>query len=70
MENFKHWLTSKTVIAAALGVIITVLQVLGVDQAAGIDKDSLSQHIVDIVEGGLYLVALYGRLTAKAVLTT
>lgn len=65
MEDVKHWLTSKTVIAAGLGAIITGLQLFGVDQAAGIDKDSLAAHVVDITEGVLYVIALVGRLTAK-----
>lgn len=69
MEDVKHWFLSKTVVAAALGVIITVLQAFGVDQVIGIDKDGVAQNVVNITEGLLYLVALYGRLTAKHALT-
>lgn len=65
MEDIKRWFTSKTVIASGLGVLITILQIAGVDQAAGIDKESLAAHVVDVVEGVLYAIALYGRLTAK-----
>ena len=68
MEAVKLWATSKTVIAAALGVAITVAQAFGVEQAAGIEKDALASHLVNVVEGALYVVALYGRLTAKKVL--
>lgn len=65
MENFKKWFTSKTVIAGALGVVITGLQLVGVDQAVGLDKDGIASNIVNIAEGVLYLVAIVGRFTAK-----
>ncbi len=65
MEAIKSWFTSKTVIASALGVALTVAQVLGLNEAAGIDKDALAGHVVNIAEGVLYAVAIWGRLTAK-----
>lgn len=68
MEDVKHWITSKTVIAAALGVAITVAQAFGLEAAAGIEKDALASHLVNVVEGALYVVALYGRLTATKAL--
>lgn len=64
MEDVKHWLTSKTAIAALLGMIITFAKLFGLDQLAGIDQDTVAQHVVDIVQGALYLGALVGRLVA------
>jgi len=69
MVQTKPWYLSKGAIAGVLGVVITVAQAVGIDQVAGIDKDALSDQIVNIVEGGLYLLALIGRLTAKHTLT-
>lgn len=65
MDEVKHWLTSKTVIAAAIGVALSVAQVFGLTDAVGIDKDSIADNVVKISEGALYMIALIGRLTAS-----
>lgn len=63
-DQVKSWLTSKTIVASALGVAITVAQAFGVEAAAGIEKDAFAGHVVNVVEGVLYAIAIFGRFTA------
>ena len=72
----KPWYMSKTVWASIIGTIVGILTMFKVIHIGGIqvenipaETEGLSQTIVGIVETVLGLLALYGRLTAKKVLT-
>jgi hypothetical protein len=69
MEDVKPWYTSKTVIAGIIGTVLTMAQLLHIDQLAGIDKDTVADQVVHVTEGVLYVIALYGRIMATHAIT-
>lgn len=70
MNDVKNWLTSKTVVALAIGVLFNVLTVFHVVVPADIVPADIADNFVAIVNSGIALFGVYGRLTATHKLTT
>ena len=66
MNEAKSFWKSKTVIASLVGVAAVVLDLFGLSFG---ERAEVTDAVFKIVEGGSFLVAAWGRLTATARLT-
>lgn len=64
MNEIKSWFTSKTIIAAAVGVLLTVLQALHVSWASAIVPADVADNVVNVANAVLFVIAIFGRVTA------
>lgn len=69
--NNKHWYLSKGVIGGVVAFVCGVLLTTGVlnEQVAEADINTIADKIVAIVGALAALVAIIGRITAKAKIT-
>ncbi len=65
MVDLKNWYSSKTIWGALISVVASVLHFAGIDLAPA-DKNQLVDAIVNIAGALGGLLAVYGRVTAKA----
>jgi hypothetical protein len=69
MDEVKHWLTSKTIIAAAMGIVLNVLTATGIHLPADLVPADIADHITNVASAVFYVIAIFGRATATAKLT-
>ncbi|WP_431321819.1 hypothetical protein [Rhizobium sp. YTU87027] len=65
MLDLKNWYSSKTIWGALISVVASVLHFAGIDLATT-DKSQLVDSIANIAGALGGLLAVYGRVTAKA----
>lgn len=71
MNDLKNWLTSKTVWAAAIGVVLQVLHGLNIHIGFldTVDADVFAGHLADVASAVFFLAAGLFRVTATKKLT-
>jgi len=65
MLDLKNWYSSKTIWGAVISVVASVLHFTGIELGAA-DKSQLVDAIVNISGALGGLLAVYGRVTARA----
>lgn len=69
MDEVKHWLTSKTIVAAAIAVLINVLTIFHVHLPVDLVPADVADAVVQVTTAILGAIAIFGRLTATTKLT-
>jgi len=67
MEDIKQWYHSKTVWGALLAIVASLLKMRGFEVSAA-DQSAIADALVSIVGAAGGLLAIYGRVTASAVI--
>lgn len=70
MEALKGWLQSRTIVAAAIGLLITVADAFNIEAIAGLDAGPLTDHVYAVLQAVFYAIAIVGRVRATKVIAT
>lgn len=69
MNEVKHWLTSKTIVVAAVGILLNLLGAAHIKGLETLVPSDVADNIVGIVNGVLFFGTAVSRLVATKKLT-